>query len=99
MANWRNKLKIKDLLQDDKFTIAEKQIEIAKRIRVLSTKWRDGNPLREQLENLVDQFEAVEDSELEFNGVLEDLYDWGDQTVRTLPTDIRGIPSRMCFME
>lgn len=98
MSNWRHKLKIRDVIDNDK-TIEEKKIEIANRIRVFSKKWCDINPIREQLENIADSFEAVEDSICEFDGCLNDLYDWGDQRVRKLPTDIQGIPSKMCFME
>lgn len=98
MANWRNKLKVKDIINDDNLSIEEKAIEIAKRIRVLATKWSEENPIREEIMDIADDFESVEPNVEEFDGCLERLYDWGDTVVRTRPQDNPNIISRMCWI-
>lgn len=98
MANWRHKLKIKDIIENDE-SIENKKIEMAKRIKLFSKTWSEDNPIRMELEDIADNFEAVENNITEFDGCLEELYNWGDQQVRKLPTDIQGIDSKMCFME
>lgn len=83
MANWQRTIKLNpewDQCGDDEITRQELAASIARKLNALRPIPDDGSEER-RLE-LVDTFEGMggdEDlSEREFNGMMDELYDWGD---------------------
>ena len=94
MSNWVNRLDLKDLWKakdEGKLTIQELGKGIAKRIRKMPCY----KIHEEVLEEIAVQFEFVGESVVEFDGILNKLYDWADIPLRT----IRGQTQRkMCWV-
>lgn len=75
MANWKEKVFIRDILEMDVSETKKAGIELAKRLRKFKC---SSDPklldIIEELENNVDEYD--EDG---FNLLLQDLYDWADE--------------------
>lgn len=94
MANWKYKLKAKDLWESYKgnhITASELGKLLAQRIREAAFYQEYKN----QLEEIIDNFENVDDIE-DFDYVLNELYDWADQEVEPLGQWPRNA---MCWVE
>ena len=83
MANWQSTIKLNpewDQCRDDKITRQELAASIARKLTALRPINDDG--VEERRQELADAFEDMSRdetlSEDEFNGMMSDLYDWGD---------------------
>ena len=102
MSNWRYTLNIKDIWENEETSIAEKAIAIATKIK--STFHFLLNPSSPRYDSWIDDlvmvFEALSEDKNptveEFNWIMEDLYDWGDQEVEPLGEWPRN---KMCWIK
>jgi len=82
MANWKYKLKIKDLLTTETSKEAVKVTagKVSKRIESFM-KWHPEDDFGWELDDIIDRFAGfVEDGDVEeFNHILDELYDWTDR--------------------
>jgi hypothetical protein len=82
MANWQNKLDIRDIweqAQDDEITVQVLAKTIADRLEKINLCEDEGIHL--QRDDLVDEFRFFaeeSDSKDEFDYIMSSLYDWGD---------------------
>lgn len=94
MSNWVNRLDLKDLWKakdENKLTIQELAKEVAKRIKnkYFYDRYKD------ELEDIVINFETCSDDVEEFDSILSDLYDWADTP---LATPIGQMQRKMCWV-
>lgn len=89
MANWKHKLKIKDIFMDyDGIPSSEETTEMAKaviaKLNELKEKVASDDNLVYELEQIIEEFECIDESDSEddaqdqFNFALNELYSVGD---------------------
>lgn len=76
IVGWERNLKIKHLFSDDGDT-QKSAIDV----RAFVTKFVDKNPQYETLRDIVDQLDDDDIGKHEFNGVLDELYDYCDENL------------------
>ena len=92
MANWQRHLRLQPewgMAQEEEITRAELALVIAKRLAALRAfgegVGRTSLDFDDERQELVDGFEGLaedgEPSERHFNYMMEELYDWGDQSM------------------
>lgn len=94
MANWVNKLELKDLWEafdNEKMTSAEVGKEVAKRLRVLPLP----DDFQGDQEEIAGMFENEVENEDDFNLVLDKLYDLADSP---LPTPIGQMQRKLIWV-
>lgn len=94
MSNWVNKLDLKDLWKardEGKLTIQELAKEVAKRIK----NKHFYNRYKDELEEIVMDFEDCPEDVGEFDNILERLYDWADTP---LPTPEGQMQRKICWV-
>ncbi len=95
MANWQNRLDLKDLWEGERkgeLTTQQVAKEVAKRIRAM----RVYKKYEDELEEIATNFEYCEEDLDEFNDYLEDLYVWGDTP---LPTPKGQMQKKLCWIK
>ena len=95
MSQWVNRLDLKDLWnlrEEEKITIQEMGKKIAERIKKMKC-YKDEE---ETLEPIVDGFECMDEDVEEFDYILAELYDWGDQLVEKGKT--WSMDKKMCWI-
>jgi len=104
MSNWMNRINLKDL--NDSYVEGETSSaavgkEVAKRLRKLSECMRADEDEKDKLEDIICEFESIDDTaslreqQDEFNGILNELYDWGDTWVKT---PLGEMERRLCWV-
>lgn len=98
MSKWKYKLEVKDLweeIKDNKITIQELSKQMSKRIKLS----RFYKKHEDDLEPIVNAFEDLSEDKNasvdEFDDILSELYDWGDQE---LPTSPGKMQNKMCWI-
>lgn len=74
MSNWKTNLDLKDVWtahDEERMTTSEVAAAVSERLA-------EQFPEDDEIEAIVEQFQAVEDVE-EFNNAMSDLYDWADE--------------------
>ena len=91
MANWKNKLIVSDFWEDD-FDPKRHSRKIVSAIKTQLPEYVD------ELQGIIDDFELLDEYSTvdDFDYVLADLYDWGDQEVRPFGKWPRNA---MCWIE
>ena len=94
MANWKYKLELKDLWKardEGKLTIQELGKKVAERIRQATFYMKHKNQIRDILR----EFDCVEEDVEEFDNILSDLYDWADSLLLTRRGEMQR---KMCWV-
>ena len=94
MANWQNRLELKDLWEAhdlNKIDTSQLAKAVAKRIRKLKCY----KEYEDDLEEIAIEFEACDNNDDEFDGILAELYDWGDMV---LPTPKGQMTRKVCWI-
>lgn len=101
MANWQNRLELKDLWkhhEEGTKTVQEIAKEIAKRLEKLQKKLEKSKELKEygyELDDIIATFEFCNEDVEEFDQCLDDLYNWADTP---LPTKKGMMQRKLCWI-
>ena len=94
MANWKYKISVKnehDAYRAERMTIQEVAKSLSRKLRFLPCYQYD-EKLQEIASWLISDVENVDD----YDRLLEELYDWGDQEIPPLH---QWTPNKMCWIE
>lgn len=101
MANWQNRLELKDLWEKhEKKEISIQKIskEVVKRLEKLQKKLEKSKEFEEysyELNDIIAAFEFCEEDVEEFDQCLDDLYNWADTL---LPTKKGMMQRKLCWV-
>ena len=88
MADWEHRINLKEIWEDyngekiDVVTAGKRVAEVLKSFKSTATM---GSFLRDELDDIIFNFEHLSEDEEDFNNVMEELYDWGDTEIPTPP--------------
>ena len=82
MSDWQNRLDLKDLWKARRENDMPVQ-DMAKQVAIRIRKMKCYKDYEDKLDDIATEFEECDENVGEFDGILEELYDWADTPLET----------------